>query len=68
VPLLQDLARVMKSTESTSDLTHSYMGSHIFRTLDDGWMGLILTALVMVAHRWEEIPHPGLYTPEAILH
>jgi hypothetical protein len=31
-------------------------------------MFLILTDLVMVAQRWEEIPHRGLYTPKAILH
>jgi hypothetical protein len=44
------------------------MGSHIFKTLYDGQMGLILTDLVMVAHKWEKIPHPRLYTPKAILH
>jgi hypothetical protein len=46
VPLLQDMARVMQSIESPNGLTHSYIGSHIFRTLDDGQMGLILIDMV----------------------
>jgi hypothetical protein len=49
VPLLQDMARVMQSIESPNGLTHSNIGSHIFRTLDDGQMGLILIDMVMVA-------------------
>jgi hypothetical protein len=40
VPLLQDMAHVMKSIESLDGLTHSVTGSHIFWTLDDGHMGL----------------------------
>jgi hypothetical protein len=43
VPLLQDMACVMQSIESLDGLTHSDTGSHIFWTLDDGQMGLILT-------------------------
>jgi hypothetical protein len=31
------------------------------------WSSL-LTDLVMVVQRWEEIPHSGLYTPEVILY
>jgi hypothetical protein len=68
VPLLQDMAHVMQSSESPSELIHSNNGSHIFGTLDDLYMGLFLTYLVMVAHRWAKISHPRLYTPEAILH
>jgi hypothetical protein len=49
VTLFQDLACVMQSSESPSVLTHSDMGSHIFNTLDDGHMGLILTDFSMVA-------------------
>jgi hypothetical protein len=58
VPLLQDMARVMQSIESPSGLTHSNTGSHIFGTLDDGLMGLILTdmVLVLMAHLCAESP------------
>jgi hypothetical protein len=68
VPLLQDMARVMQSIESPSGLTHSDIGSHIFWTLDDGHMGLFMLDMVMVAQRWVGSPHPGLYTPETIMH
>jgi hypothetical protein len=59
---------VMQSSELPSDLAHLDSGSHIFRTLDDGWMGLFLTDLVMLAHRWVGIPHVGHYTPGIITH
>jgi hypothetical protein len=31
-------------------------------------MGLFMLDMVMVAQRWEGIPHPALYTPETIMH
>jgi hypothetical protein len=68
VPLLQDMAHVMQSIESPGGLTHSDTGSHIFWTLDDGHMGLFMLDMVMVAQRWAGSPHPGLYTPETIMH
>jgi hypothetical protein len=68
VPLLHDMSRVMQSFESPSGLTHSNIGSHIFKTLDDGRIGLILIDMVMVAQRWEGSQHPGLYTPRTIMH
>jgi hypothetical protein len=39
------------TSESPSDLTHLDSGSHIFRTLDDGYMGLVLIDLIMVAQK-----------------
>jgi hypothetical protein len=63
VPLLQDMARVMQSIESPSGLTHSNIGSHIFWTLDDGQMGLILIDMVMVAQRWARNPTPWALHP-----
>jgi hypothetical protein len=68
VPLLQDMAHVMQSVESLDGLTHSDIGSHIFWTLDDVQMGLHLLDMVMVAHRWEKIPHLGHCTLNIILH
>jgi hypothetical protein len=56
VPLLQDMACVMKSVESFDGLTHSDTGSYIFWTLDDGHIGLDLIDIVMVAQRWETNP------------
>jgi hypothetical protein len=40
-PYCRTLARVMQSSESPSDLAPFDMSSHIFRTLDDGQMGLV---------------------------
>jgi hypothetical protein len=63
VPLLQDMARVMQSIESPSGSTHSDTSSHIFWTLDDGQMGLILTDIVMMAHLWAGSPYSGQVHP-----
>jgi hypothetical protein len=62
------LGHVMQSNESPCDSTTLDMGSPIFRTLDDGQMGLVLTDLVMMAHKWVEIPHLGQCTPGLITH
>jgi hypothetical protein len=60
---------VMKSVNSWDGLTHSYVGSHTFWTLmDDKQMVLYLLDMVMVAQRWEKIPHPWHYTLETIMH
>jgi hypothetical protein len=58
-PYCKTLARVMKSSESPNDLTPSHMSSYIFKTLDNGEMGLVLADLVMMTHKWAEIPHAG---------
>jgi hypothetical protein len=67
-PYCRTLACVMQSSESPSDLAPSDMSSHIFRTLDDGQMGLVLADLVMMAHRWDESPHVGQCTLGLITH
>jgi hypothetical protein len=59
---------VMQSGESPNDLAPSDMSSHIFRTMDNGHMGLVLTYLVMMAHRWAESPHARKCTPRIISH
>jgi hypothetical protein len=59
VHLLQDMAHVMQSIESHDGLTYSDIGSHIFWTLDDGWMGFHFADMAMMAHRWERDPHFG---------
>jgi hypothetical protein len=53
---------VMQNVESLGGLTYSDIGSHIFWTLDDGMMGLILTDMVMMAHLWAGGPYFGLCT------
>jgi hypothetical protein len=67
-PYCKTLGHVMQSSESPNDMPRSDMGSHIFETLDDGKMGLVLTYMVMVAHRWAEVTHLGIYTPDPTLH
>jgi hypothetical protein len=62
------LARVMQSSESPSDLAPSEISSHIFRTLDNGQMGMVLTDFVMMTDRRAEIPHAGQRTPGIITH
>jgi hypothetical protein len=57
VPLLQDMECVMQSIESFDGLTYLDTGSHIFRTLDDGQMGLDLIDMAMMAHLWAGIPY-----------
>jgi hypothetical protein len=41
VPYYRALARVMESSESSSDSTPSNGGSHTLETLDDRQMGLV---------------------------
>jgi hypothetical protein len=62
------LARVMQSNELSSDLPPSDMSSHIFKTLNDGQVGLVLADLVTMAHRWDESPHAGQSNPRLIIH
>jgi hypothetical protein len=59
---------VMQSVESFDGLTCSDIGSHIFKALDDGKMGLHFIDMVMVAHVWERSPNPRNYTPNIIMH
>jgi hypothetical protein len=68
VPLCRTLACEMQSSDSPSDLTPSNMISHIFGTLYDGQMDMVLTDMVMMAHRWAEIQHIGQCTPGIITH
>jgi hypothetical protein len=67
-PYCKNLARVMQSSESPSDLAPSDMSSHILRTLDNGQMGLVLADLVMMAHKWVESPHAGQCTSGLVSH
>jgi hypothetical protein len=67
-PCCKTLARVMQRKESPNDVTPSNMSSHIFRTLDDGQMGLVLADLVTMAHRWDGSPQAGQCTPGIITH
>jgi hypothetical protein len=62
-PYCNILAHVMQSDESPTVLAPSKMGSHIFKTLDNGQMGLVLTDLVMMAHKCTKSPHVGQCTP-----
>jgi hypothetical protein len=56
------MARVMQSVEAFDGLTYSNTGSHIFRNLDDGHMGLILIDMVKMAHLWIGNPYFGKCT------
>jgi hypothetical protein len=67
-PYCKILARVMQSSESLSDLAPPDMGPHIFKTLNDGHIDLVLTDLVIIAHRWAEIPHARQCTLGFITH
>ena len=53
---------MLQSIKLSDGLTHSDIGSHIFWTLDDGSMGLILTDMVMMAHLWTGSPNFGQCT------
>jgi hypothetical protein len=68
VHLLQYMACVMQSDESLDGLKYLDTSSHIFWTLDDGWMGFILTCMVTMACRWTGSPHLGQCTPHLIHH
>jgi hypothetical protein len=54
--------------ESFDGLTHSYKISHIFCTLDDGHMGLILRDMVAMTHLWAGSPYFGHYTHTLPIH
>jgi hypothetical protein len=67
VPLLQDMARVMKSVESLDGLTHSVTGSHIFWTLDDT-NGLVFARYGHGGTEMGKNPTPWALHPKTIMH
>jgi hypothetical protein len=66
VPYCRTLARVMESSESSSDSTPSSSGSHTLENLDNGQMGFVLSKLVIMPHTWAESPQSGQSTLELL--
>jgi hypothetical protein len=67
-PYYRTSTPVMQRNESPSDLAPLDMTSHIFKTLDDEQMRLVLADLVMMAHKWVESPYAEKCTRGLISH
>ena len=58
----------MHNVKSPNGLIQSDTSSHIFYTLDNGWMGFHFVDMTMMAHKWAGSQHLGKCTPYIIQH